>query len=183
LLARHRFGTRIIFSDRRILASSRACRHASGKMTGLWVVKTWSRTAGSAETIRKLHLGASLIVVAYWCELGRNVPRGAVNYHTRMDGPGDRWLVDEVCRESPREAHQHDGRGYHGNQVNGPRVLAFTHKVDVPRVAFVSIYVKVHSSSLHLRSGPPSSLRRISPLGPLINFALEGDPPRALRCT
>ena len=44
----HRFGTRMIFSDRRILASSRASRHASLKMTGLWVVKTWSRIAGSA---------------------------------------------------------------------------------------------------------------------------------------
>ena len=50
----HRFGTRMIFSDRRILASSSASRHASLKMTGLWVVKTWSRIAGSAETIRKL---------------------------------------------------------------------------------------------------------------------------------
>jgi hypothetical protein len=33
----------MIFSDRRIVASSRASRHASWKMTGLWVVKTWSR--------------------------------------------------------------------------------------------------------------------------------------------
>ena len=44
----------MIFSDRRILASSRASRHASWKITGLWVVKTWSRIAGSPETIRKL---------------------------------------------------------------------------------------------------------------------------------
>ena len=58
-----------------------------------------------------------------------------------MDGPGDQaigWL-DEVCRERRGEAHQHDGCGYHGDQVNGPRVLAFTHKVEVPRAAFVSM--------------------------------------------
>jgi hypothetical protein len=60
-------------------------------------------------------------------------------------------LMDQMGRERRGEAHQHDDCGYRGNQVNGPRVIAFAHKVDMSRAAFVSIYVKVHSSRLRLR--------------------------------
>jgi hypothetical protein len=56
-----------------------------------------------------------------------------------------------VCHESAGEAHHKDGCGHRGDQVNGPRVVAFTDKIDVSSAAFVSIYVKVHSSGLHLR--------------------------------
>ena len=70
----HRFGTRIIFSSRRIFASSRASRHASGKVTGLWVVKTWSRIAGSArqcESSRRLDRQAYQTGVrSPWCQSG-----------------------------------------------------------------------------------------------------------------
>jgi len=48
-------------------------------------------------------------------------------------------LPDQVRDESAGEAHHKDGCGCHGHQVNGPRVVAFAHKVEVPRAAFVSI--------------------------------------------
>ena len=60
-------------------------------------------------------------------------------------------LPDKVRRESASQADHKDRCGYHGDQVNGPRVVAFTYKVGVSRVAFVAIYVKVHSSALRLR--------------------------------
>ena len=57
-------------------------------------------------------------------------------------------LRDQVCDESAGEAHHKDGCGYHEDQVDGPRVIAFAHKVDVSSATFVSIDVKVHSSGL-----------------------------------
>jgi len=60
-------------------------------------------------------------------------------------------LPDEVRHESASEAHHEDRCGYHGDQVNGPRVVAFAYKVEVFRAVFVSIYVEVHSSALRLR--------------------------------
>ena len=57
-------------------------------------------------------------------------------------------LPDQVCDESAGEAHHKDGCGYHEDQVDGPRVIAFAHKVDVSSATFVSIDVKVHSSGL-----------------------------------
>ena len=48
-------------------------------------------------------------------------------------------LPDQVCDESADEAHHEDGCGCHGHEVNGPRVVAFADKVEVPRAAFVSI--------------------------------------------
>jgi hypothetical protein len=86
-------------------------------------------------------------------------------------------LPDQVCRESPDEAHQHGGCGYRGDQVNGPRAVAFTHKVDVSRAAFVSIYVKVHRSGLRLRNeaqignGKAPLAAKYITFGPLINIA------------
>jgi hypothetical protein len=56
-------------------------------------------------------------------------------------------LPDQVCDESAGEAHHKDGCGCHGHQVNGPRVVAFAHKVEVPRAAFVSIQVKMHTAA------------------------------------
>jgi hypothetical protein len=58
------------------------------------------------------------------------------NSADRADAGG---LPDQVCDESAGEAHHKDGCGCHGHQVNGPRVVAFAHKVEVPRAAFVSI--------------------------------------------
>jgi len=86
-------------------------------------------------------------------------------------------LPDQVCRESPGDAHQHDGCGYRGDQVNGPRAVAFTHKVYVSRAAFVSIYVKVHRSGLRLRNeaqignGKAPLAAKYITFGPLINIA------------
>ena len=60
-------------------------------------------------------------------------------------------LPDKVRRESAGEAHHKRGNSYHYDYVDGPRLVAFTYKVDVSRVAFVAIYVKVHSSALRLR--------------------------------
>ena len=59
-----------------------------------------------------------------------------------------RELPDQVCDESAGEAHHKDGCGYREDQVDGPRVIAFTHKVDVSSATFVSIDVEVHSSGL-----------------------------------
>jgi hypothetical protein len=56
-------------------------------------------------------------------------------------------LPDQVCDESAGEAHHKDGCGCHGHQVNGPRAVAFAHKVEVPRAAFVSIQVKMHTAA------------------------------------
>ena len=61
---------------------------------------------------------------------------------------GASGLPDQVCDESAGEAHHKDGCGYREDQVDGPRVIAFTHKVDVSSATFVSIDVKVHSSGL-----------------------------------
>ena len=89
-------------------------------------------------------------------------------------------LPDQVCRESPDEAHQHGGCGYRGDQVNGPRAVAFTHKVDVSRAAFVSIYVKVHRSGLRLRNeaqignGKAPLAAKYITFGPLINSRRAG---------
>jgi hypothetical protein len=55
-------------------------------------------------------------------------------------------LLDQARHERRAKTHQHDGRRYYGNQVNGPRLVAFTHKIDVSRAAFVSVNVNVHSS-------------------------------------
>ena len=75
-------------------------------------------------------------------------------------------LAQPLCQESTSEAKHKDGRGCYGDQVNGPRVVAFTHKVEVPRVVFVSIDTKVHSG-LRLHSDKaPTCLRRISPSPP-----------------
>ena len=52
-------------------------------------------------------------------------------------------LPDQVCDNSAGEAHHKDGCGYHEDQVDGPRVIAFAHKVDVSSATFVSIDVKV----------------------------------------
>jgi hypothetical protein len=41
-------------------------------------------------------------------------------------------LPNQLYRESGGEAHQHDGCDYHGDQVNGPRLVAFTHKATCP---------------------------------------------------
>jgi hypothetical protein len=62
--------------------------------------------------------------------------------HRRADGSVTQiavYLPDQVCDESAGEAHHKDGCGCHGHEVNGPRVVAFAHKVEVPRAAFVSI--------------------------------------------
>jgi hypothetical protein len=60
-------------------------------------------------------------------------------------------LSDQLRRDSDDEAHHKDGRGCHDDQINGPRVIAFTYKVEVTGPAFVSIHAKVHGSGL-LRS-------------------------------
>jgi hypothetical protein len=60
---------------------------------------------------------------------------------------GASGLPDQVCDESAGEAHHKDGCGCHGHQVNGPRVVAFAHKVEVPRATFVSIQVKMHTAA------------------------------------
>jgi hypothetical protein len=52
-------------------------------------------------------------------------------------------LPDQVSDESPGEAHHKDGCGYRGDQVDGPRVIAFAHNFDVSSATFVSIDVKV----------------------------------------
>jgi len=57
-------------------------------------------------------------------------------------------LRDQVCDESAGETHHEDGCGYHEDQIDGPRVIAFAHKVDVSSATFVSIDVEVHSSGL-----------------------------------
>jgi len=57
-------------------------------------------------------------------------------------------LSEQLRHESPSEAQHKDGCGYHEDQVDGPRVIAFAHKVDVSSATFVSIDVKVHSSGL-----------------------------------
>ena len=62
-----------------------------------------------------------------------------------------RRLSDQLHRESDDEAHHKDGCGCHGDQINGPRVIAFTDKVEVTGPAFVSVHVKMHGSGL-LRS-------------------------------
>jgi hypothetical protein len=64
-------------------------------------------------------------------------------------------LADQLHRESGGEAHDKHGRGYYRDQVNGPGMVAFTDKVDVPRAALVSINVKMHSSGLRLRTTKP----------------------------
>jgi hypothetical protein len=72
-------------------------------------------------------------------------------------------LAQPLCQESTSEAYHKDGCGHHGDHINGPWVVAFTHKVEVPRVVFVSIDTKVHSG-LRLHSDKaPTCLRRISP--------------------
>jgi hypothetical protein len=54
-------------------------------------------------------------------------------------------LPDQMCDESAGEAHHKDRCDCHGHQVNGPRVVAFAHKVEVARATFVSIQVKMHT--------------------------------------
>ena len=58
-------------------------------------------------------------------------------------------LPDQVCDESAGEAHHKDGCGYHEDQVDGPRVIAFAHKVDVSSATFVSIDVNLRQGLLH----------------------------------
>ena len=72
-------------------------------------------------------------------------------------------LQDQACHESTGEADHKDGRGYHRDQVNGPRVVVSTHKFDMAGAVFVSICVKAHGSSLHLLSeGPPLACQNIT---------------------
>jgi hypothetical protein len=60
-----------------------------------------------------------------------------------------------------------DGRGYHGDQVNGPRVVASTHKFDMAGAVFVSICVKAHGGGLNLLSEDPLlRTQNISPFWP-----------------
>jgi len=59
-----------------------------------------------------------------------------------------RWLSHQLHRESDDEAHHQDDCGCHSDQIDGPRLLAFTHEVEVTGPAFVSIHVKVHGSGL-----------------------------------
>jgi hypothetical protein len=85
----------------------------------------------------------------------------------RSAGCRTKWptglLPDPQCRKSDCEAHHKDGCGHHGDHVNGPRVVAFTDKLEVPRAVFVSIDTKVHSG-LRLHSDKaPTCLSRISP--------------------
>ena len=68
---------------------------------------------------------------------------------------GDRDLPDQLCRESAGEAGHKHGGDCHRNEVNGPWMGAFAHKVEVPRVAFISKDVKVHSSTVHLHDKAP----------------------------
>jgi hypothetical protein len=56
---------------------------------------------------------------------------------------------------SATEADHKDGRGYHDDQVNGPRVVASTHKFDMAGAVFVSICVKAHGGGLNLLSEDP----------------------------
>jgi hypothetical protein len=60
-------------------------------------------------------------------------------------------LPEQLCDESTGEANHKDGRGCHDYQVNGSRVVASAHKVEMSGVAFVSICVKAHSNGLRLR--------------------------------
>jgi hypothetical protein len=55
-----------------------------------------------------------------------------------------RGLPDQQHREGDDEAHHKGGCGYHHDQVNGPRVIASTNKVEVTGPAFISKYVKAH---------------------------------------
>jgi hypothetical protein len=61
-----------------------------------------------------------------------------------------------VCHESTGEARDKHHRRYQGDQVNVPRVVASAHKIDMGGAVFVSICVKAHGGSLHLRSAVPS---------------------------
>jgi hypothetical protein len=65
-------------------------------------------------------------------------------------------LPDQVCHESTGEARDKHHRGYQGDQVNAPRVVASAHKFDMGGAIFVSICVKAHGGSLHLRNAVPS---------------------------
>jgi len=65
-------------------------------------------------------------------------------------------LPDQVCHESTGEARDKHPRGYQDDQVNAPRVVASAHKIDMGGAVFVSICVKAHGGSLHLRSAVPS---------------------------
>ena len=78
-----------------------------------------------------------------------------------------RRLPDQQHRESDDEAH-HKGRcGYHHDQVNGPRVVASPHKVEVTGPAFVSKYVKAHgwppSAPCGVSGGNPRRPRQCPP--------------------
>jgi hypothetical protein len=67
-----------------------------------------------------------------------------------------RPLQDQACHESTGETRDKDHRGYHGDQVNRPWVVASTDKFDMAGAVFVSICMKAHGSGLHLLSeGPP----------------------------
>ena len=61
------------------------------------------------------------------------------------------------------EADHKDGCGCQGDQIDGPGVLPFADKVEVTRVAFVSIDVNVH--------GRASPLRRITDRPPGVVYA------------
>jgi hypothetical protein len=68
-----------------------------------------------------------------------------------------------VCDERTGKARDKDHRSYHGDQVNGPRVVASTHEFDMAGVVFVSICMKAHGSGLHLLSeGPPMAYQNIT---------------------
>ena len=70
-------------------------------------------------------------------------------------------LLDQVCPECASEADHKDRCSYHGDQVNGPRVVAFAYKVEVCRTVLVSIYVEAHNSALRLRCEVPTHVSRI----------------------
>ena len=71
-------------------------------------------------------------------------------------------LPDKVRRESASQADHKDRCGYHGDQVNCPRVVAFAYTVEASRAVFVSIYVEVHSGALRLRCEVPTRVSRIT---------------------
>ena len=85
-----------------------------------------------------------------------------------------------MSHESTGEARDKHHRCYQGDQVNAPPVVASAHKFDMGGAVFVSICVKAHGGSLHLRSAVPSEKfqmdRDEAPLWPTQNITSPGRP-------
>ena len=82
----------------------------------------------------------------------------------------------KFATRAPAKPISKDGRGYHGDQVNGPRVVASTHKFDMAGAVLVSICVKAHGGGLNLLSEDPLlRTQNISPFWPVRGRVDHGD--------